>query len=86
MARNQVRVLQDVSIDPYEDGVNLLHLQWCRYELDGGDERGYRFMWSAEGRLKPLRGGARIPSWNHLQALLKKAESQGWANQDEQNV
>ena len=86
MARNQVRVLRNVEIDPYGDGENLLHLQWCRYDLEDGSSYGYRFMWSRGGRLKSLMGGARIPSWDHMQELIEKARAEGWAYQDEKNI
>ena len=86
MARNQVVPLRDVNIQLYPEGDYRLHFQWCRYDLGEAVEYGYRFMWSAEGRLKPLRGGARIPSWEALQTLLKMAEAEGWAHQSETNI
>jgi hypothetical protein len=80
MARNSVTVLEDVS-EAYGD--SLLHFQWCRYNLERKVEYGYRFMWSKNGKLRPLRGGARIPAWATLQALLAKAVAAGWGDRDE---
>lgn len=85
MSRNQVVVLRNVEIAPYGDD-NLLHFQWCRFDIEESSSYGYRFMWSAGGRLKPLRGGARIPSWEALKELQRLAEADGWSNQDEANV
>lgn len=85
MSRNQVVVLRNVEIAPYDDA-NLLHLQWCRFDIGEESTYGYRFMWSWEGRLKPLRGGARIPSWEALKELLRLAEAAGWSKLDEASV
>ncbi len=87
MARNQVFVRHDVSEAPYEDHPDArLHFQWCCYMFaDGDPEYGYRFMWSDEGRLKPLRGGARIPSMSIMQRLIERARTEGWGELDENN-
>lgn len=85
MSRNQVVVLRNVEIAPYNDE-NLLHFQWCRFDIEAGSEYGYRFMWSSSRGLKPLRGGARIPSWEALKELQRLAEAEGWANQSEENI
>mgnify|MGYP001107380968 CR=1 FL=1 len=85
MARNQVVVLRNVDITPYENE-HRLHFQWCRFDMGKESEYGYRFMWSDGGGLKPLRGGARIPSWEALKKLQDLAEADGWSNQSEGNI
>lgn len=82
MSRNQVVILNDVNIAPYNDE-NRLHFQWCRFDIEEASEYGYRFMWSNERGLKPLRGGARLPSWEALQQLQRLAQQAGWANKEE---
>jgi hypothetical protein len=59
-----------------------LNFQWCRYcHADGTAELGYRFIWTdAQGKLKPQRGQARIPSMRDLESLLAKAKQEGWGN------
>lgn len=79
---NRVVVLKDVSIAPYGDD-NRLHFQWCLFDLEDRKEEGYRFMWSEAGKLKALRGGARLPSWDAMQELLSMAAKGGWAGRAE---
>ena len=85
MSRNRVIVLRDASIAPYDDD-NRIHLQWCRFDIDTYSEYGYRYMWSNQRGLKPLRGGARIPSWSVMNELMEIADREGWSNQDERNT
>lgn len=82
MARNQVVVLHDVSEEVY-DPAHRLHFQWCRFDIEQDSQYGYRFMWSRHGRLLPLRGGARIPSADLMQRLVKQAQAAGWGGLDE---
>jgi hypothetical protein len=85
MSRNQVFIKHDVSVAPYKEHPQLrLHLQWgCYMYVSGDPDYGYRFMWSEAGRLKPLRGGARIPSMKIMQRLIKLAKDAGWGDLDE---
>jgi hypothetical protein len=87
MPSNQVVVLRDTSVAPYPEWPKTrLHLQWGYYVYEDGSppQHGYRYMWSEDGRLKPLRGGARIPSWAFMQMLMRRAEEEGWGGLDEQ--
>ena len=83
MARNQVRVKHDVKIDYYGNGSDFLHLQWCRFDLGERELWGYRFMWSRDGALRPLRGGARIPSMEAMKTLMSMADAEGWGGLEE---
>jgi hypothetical protein len=86
MSRNQVIVLNDVNIAPDKDRLgDVLHFQFCRYVIETRVEYGYRFMWSRDGRLLPLRGGARIPSVAFIEELLEQAKVSGWGNKTESN-
>ena len=86
MARNQVVVLNDVSVQPYPQFPgSKLHFQFCRYVIETSVEYGYRFMWSRDGKLLPLRGGARIPSVSVLNALVQRAIAEGWGARTETN-
>ena len=82
MARNSVTVLEDATAT-YGD--SQLHYQWCRYNIGREIEYGYRFMWSRDGKLLPLRGGARIPSRAAQDRLVAMADAAGWGNRDESN-
>lgn len=84
MSRSSVTVLEDVNEAVYGEN-SKLHFQWCRYNLDRDVEFGYRWMWSREGRLLPLRGGARIPSWELMKRLIARAEAEGWGGKSEQD-
>ncbi len=51
-----------------------LCFQYGTYHYDNGNsEKGFRFIWRHNGKLKPQRGQARIPSWKDLFELLTKA-------------
>ena len=58
----------------------VLCFQWCTYHyIDGSEEQGYRFIYKDDdGKLKPQRGQARIPSLKIAQRLIKKAIDEGW--------
>ena len=61
---------------------SVLWLQWCTYEYDDrNSEQGYRFIYSDEnGKLRPQRGQARIPSLKIAQELIDKAKRKGWGD------
>lgn len=51
------------------------------YEDRSEDESGYRFIYrDAEGRMRPQRGQARIPTRSKLDKLLAVATKQGWGD------
>lgn len=79
---NRVTVIHDVSIEAYGPA-HRLHFQWGLFQMDKETAYGYRFMWSENGKLKALRGGARIPSWEQMQQLLTMATKAGWAGKSE---
>ena len=76
--RNHVEVIKDVNVVSKNDTDAKLHFQKVIYHLEDGDQRGYRFMWSYEDRLKPHMGQARIPSIRVLFKLLTMAFIDGW--------
>ena len=43
-------------------------------------EFGFRFMYREEGKLRPLRGQARIPSLDIAEKLIAEARRRGWGN------
>lgn len=47
---------------------------------DGKTEKGFRFIWKEDGKLKPQRGQARIPNLKDLFELLALASEEGWFN------
>ena len=57
------------------------------YHYDKGDsEKGFRFIWKEDGKLKPQRGQARIPSLKDLFDMLALASKDGWFdNKDMKN-
>lgn len=76
MARVQVH---DEVIDGDTSDWHLC-FQSCTYHYDdGSQEDGYRFIWrTAEGRLQPARGQARIPDAATLERLITAARAAGW--------
>ena len=62
----------------------VLVLQYGRYVLDDGEiQEGYRFMYrDPEGKLRPFRAGARIPSLRVARELMKRASDRGWGELD----
>jgi hypothetical protein len=58
----------------------VLCFQWCTYHyIDGSEEQGYRFIYKDDnGKLRPQRGQARIPSISIAQRLIKKAIDEDW--------
>ena len=78
MAR--VQKINEVIKD-WEDGWGLC-LQWVRYIYDDGKmERGYRFIWrDDQGKLRPQRGQACIPSLDIAKELIDKARREGWGD------
>jgi hypothetical protein len=79
MAR--VYILKETTNDPPGDW--QLWFQWCRFELEDGNQFGYRFIWRRPtGELQAARGQARIPSIKDAQLLIEKAMSEGWGDRD----
>lgn len=80
MARIEVLHETETSID----SETRLYLQYGIWHMDNGEiHRGYRFMHEYNGRLKPYRGQARIPTRNHSERLWAQADLEGWADLDE---
>jgi hypothetical protein len=81
MARVHIRKETTNPNDPPNDW--RLWFQWCRYELDDGDQYGYRFIWrTKEGALQAARGQARIPSIKAAKELMDRAIDEGWGERD----
>lgn len=61
-----------------------LAFQYCNYCYDdGSNEFGYRFIWvDSEGKLRPSRGQARIPSTSDILTLVAKSIAEGWGHPD----
>ncbi len=79
MAR--IIVIETTSINPWEDSPEWeLCLQYCEFPPNG--DRGYRFIYQVEGRLRPQRGGARIPSRAIADHLWEQATLEGWGNHE----
>lgn len=80
-----VSVIHNVQID-YPNAWSLC-FQYGEYFYDDGSppERGYRFMWKYEGRLRPQMGQARIPSREALERLIGMAQSAGWYGRMEED-
>lgn len=76
----KVIVDKETSID-YGNGWELC-LQYCQYTYDNGNptEKGYRFIYKENGKLKPQRAQARIPSFCEIHELMAKAVEQGWGH------
>ncbi len=79
----RVHVQHEVTLhDPSREF--QLFLQWGNYNYDDGTaQKGYRFIWKQNGKLKPTRGQARIPSTDDIIALVSAAKAAGWGNLDE---
>jgi hypothetical protein len=69
-------------IDLGDRSSHHVELQWCRYLYDDGTmEHGYRFIWvDPDGRLRPQRGQARLPSLELATDLMKRAKAEGWGD------
>jgi hypothetical protein len=74
-----VQVMRSVTAMPPNQW--RLCFQRCLYHYDSGDiETGFRFIWmDPQGRLRPQRGQARIPTMADMFKLAKMAEAEGWA-------
>ena len=87
MAKFHVR--RDKQGNGYEVGTHvgsnwLLVLQYGRYVFEDGEfQEGYRFMYrDPEGKLRPFRAGARIPSLRMARELMQRASDGGWGDLD----
>jgi len=49
-------------------------------EQDSDPEPGFRIVYREDGKIKPLRGGARIPSLDIAEKLIAEARRRGWGN------
>lgn len=67
-----------------KDG-EFLCLQYVAYPIDeNSSKNGYRFIWrTTDGKLRALRGQARIPSLAVVLELISLAMSEGWGNFDD---
>lgn len=74
----QTRVIVLNEVETQEKDGWKLCFQYCLWHMPGGTENGYRFIWRKEGRLKPQRGQARIPSLKIATDLMQKAKDEGW--------
>lgn len=81
MATGRVQVINEATENTIGQEWALC-LQWCRYIYDNGEmERGYRFIYRREnGNIQAARGGARIPSLEIAERLIKKARTEGWGD------
>lgn len=82
----RVKVVREAKTcdQPLADGGWQLAFQWCRYvsQDDGACQYGYRFIWYQNGKMKPTRGQARIPSIGLMAELIDRAKSEGWGHHD----
>ena len=86
MAR--VKVLNEVKLselrnESFDEEIDWdLCLQECLYVYDEGTpEYGFRFIYRRPGgNIQAARGGARIPSLETAEILIKESKKLGWGN------
>lgn len=73
-------VLHEVK-KQFKDG-DILCLQHVVYPYpESNDKEGYRFIWrTSDGKMKPTRGQARIPSLSVALELISIAKFEGWGD------
>ncbi|HAQ86922.1 hypothetical protein [Aeromonas caviae] len=76
----QARVHVIKSTEKKMDGGWTLCFQWCAYNYsDGGQQKGYRFIWRRpDGTLQGARGQARLPTMDLIHEMLEQAKREGW--------
>ncbi len=74
-----IQIHNEVSV-PYKPWDSALCFQQVTYHYDDGNTSdGYRFIYrTAEGKLKPQRGQAMIPTAKLLFTLTDAAKAAGW--------
>jgi len=76
----QMRIVVLNEVETEEWNGWKLCFQYGIWDGPDNQHKGYRFIWRKDGKLKPQRGQARLPSIHQARELMDKAKAAGWGD------